>query len=72
MKLLDFLEDIKKNQDEVVHYCCTHLLSKKYNLVDDSVDNETLKELFVNYDNFTKSLNDTGNAILEQFFIITE
>ncbi len=48
MKLSDFLEDIKKNQDEVVHYCCTHLLSKKYNLIDDSVDNETLKELFVN------------------------
>ena len=67
MKLSDFLEDIRKNQNEVVHYCCTHLLSKKYNLIDDSVDNETLKELFVNYDNFTKALNDSAGIIYKKY-----
>jgi hypothetical protein len=67
MKLLDFLEDIKKNQDEVVYYCCSHLLSKKYDLSVDSVDNETLKDLFVNYDNFTKSLNDSAGIIYKKY-----
>ncbi len=67
MKLLDFLEDIKKNQDEVVYYCCNHLLSKKYNITEDSVDEETLKVLFVNYDNFTKSLNDSAGIIYKKY-----
>ena len=67
MKLLDFLEDIKKNQDEVVYYCCNHLLSKKYNIEVDSVDDETLKELFVNYDNFTKALNDSAGIIYKKY-----
>ena len=59
MKLSVFLEEIKKNQEEVVYYCCNHVLSKKYNINEDSVDNDVLKDLFVNYDNFTKSLNDS-------------
>ena len=67
MKLLDFLEDIKKNQDEVVYYCCSHLLSKKYDISVDSIDSETLKELFVNYDNFTKSLNDSAGIIYKKY-----
>ena len=67
MKLLDFLEDIKKNQDEVVYYCCNHLLSKKYNITEDSVDEDTLKVLFVNYDNFTKSLNDSAGIIYKKY-----
>ena len=38
MKLSIFLEDIKKNQEEVVYYCCNHLLSKKFDINNDSVD----------------------------------
>lgn len=67
MKLSDFLEDIKKNQDEVVYYCCNHVLSKKYNIDEDSIDNEILKDLFVNYDNFTKALNDSAGIIYKKY-----
>ena len=42
MKLSIFLEDIKKNQEEVVYYCCNHLLSKKFDINNDSVENEIL------------------------------
>jgi hypothetical protein len=67
MKLSVFLEDIKKNQEEVVYYCCNHMLSKKYNINEDSVDNDTLKNLFINYDNFTKALNDSAGIIYKKY-----
>jgi len=67
MKLSNFLEDIKKNQNEVVYYCCNHLLSKKYDISKDSIDDEMLKELFVNYDNFTKALNDSAGIIYKKY-----
>ena len=67
MKLSVFLEEIKKNQEEVVYYCCNHVLSKKYNINEDSVDNDVLKDLFVNYDNFTKSLNDSAGIIYKKY-----
>ncbi len=52
MKLSMFLEDIKRNQEEVVYYCCNHILSKKFDISSDSAESEVLKDLFVNYDNF--------------------
>ena len=67
MKLSVFLEDIKKNQEEVVYYCCNHVLSKKYNINEDSVDSDVLKNLFVNYDNFTKALNDSAGIIYKRY-----
>jgi len=67
MKLSDFLENIKNNQDEVVYYCCNHLLAKKYNVNEDSLDDETLKSLFVNYENFTKALNDSAGIIYKRY-----
>ena len=67
MKLSVFLEDVKKNQDEVIYYCCNHVLSKKYNIDEDTVNEETLKDLFVNYDNFTKALNDSAGIIYKKY-----
>ncbi|MFA9374637.1 MAG: hypothetical protein ACERKK_10820 [Poseidonibacter sp.] len=67
MKLSEFLEDIKQNENEVVYYCCNHLLSKKYNVADDALEEDVLKELFVNYDNFTKSLNDSAGIIYKKY-----
>lgn len=63
MKLADFLQDIKENEKPVVQYCCNHLLSKKFNIEEDSLDDDELKELFVNYSNFEKSLNDSAGVI---------
>jgi hypothetical protein len=67
MKLSDFLNDMKNTEEEVVFYCCNHLLAKKFNVNEDSVDNETLKELFVNYENFTKALNDSAGIIYKKY-----
>lgn len=67
MKLSDFLKNIKSTQEEVVYYCCRHLLSKKYDIDNDSVDEDTLKELFINYNNFTKSLNDSAGIIYKKY-----
>ena len=67
MKLSDFLVDIKQSQEPVVYYCCKHLLSKKYNVEEDSLDDETLKELFVNYEKFNTALNDSAGVIYRQY-----
>jgi len=67
MKLSMFLEDIKRNQEEVVYYCCNHILSKKFDISSDSAESEVLKDLFVNYDNFTKALNDSAGIIYKKY-----
>lgn len=67
MKLSSFLEDIKNNQEEVIYYCCNHLLSKKFDVLNDNVEESTLKELFINYDTFSKSLNDSTGIIYRKY-----
>ncbi len=67
MKLSEFLADIKNTEEEVVYYCCNHLLSKKYNIEEDSLDEETLKSLFVDYDNFTRALGDSAGTIYRKY-----
>ena len=67
MKLSIFLEDIKRNQEEVVYYCCNHILSKKFDISNDTIENEVLKDLFINYDNFTKALNDSAGIIYKRY-----
>ena len=67
MKLSVFLEDIKQNQEEVVFYCCNHLLSKKFDITKDDIEEENLKNLFINYDNFAKALNDSAGIIYKKY-----
>jgi len=67
MELSIFLETIKKNQKEVVYYCCNHILSKKFDVINDDIEENILKELFVNYENFTKSLNDSAGIIYKKY-----
>jgi len=67
MKLSNFLKDIKNNEDEVVYYCCKHLLSKKFDVDNDSVDENELKEMFVDYSNFSKLLNDSAGIIYKKY-----
>ena len=67
MEISVFLENIKKNQDEVVYYCCNHILSKKFDVNKDSLEDSVLRELFVDYDNFTKALNDSAGIIYKKY-----
>jgi len=67
MEISVFLENIKKNQDEVVYYCCNHILSKKFDVNKDNLEDSVLRELFVDYDNFTKALNDSAGIIYKKY-----
>ena len=67
MKLSSFLQDIKENEKEVVYYCCNHLLSKKFDVENDSVTDDKLKEMFVDYNNFSKLLNDSAGIIYKKY-----
>ncbi len=67
MRLASFLKDIKENEQEVVYYCCNHLLSKKFDVENDSLDDNELKEIFVDYNNFSKLLNDSAGIIYKKY-----
>lgn len=67
MKISDFLDSVKNTKDEAIYYCCQHILSKKYDVKNDSIDEAKLKEIFVDYENFTKLLNDTAGVIYRKY-----
>lgn len=67
MKLSTFLENIKENHEEVVYYCCNHILSKRFDVKEESIEDEVLKDLFVNYEKFTKALNDSAGIIYKKY-----
>jgi hypothetical protein len=67
MNLSIFLENIKNNQNEVVYYCCNHVLSKKFDVNNDNVEENILKDMLVNYENFNKSLNDCAGTIYKKY-----
>ena len=67
MNLSVFLENIKNNQNEVVYYCCNHVLSKKFDINNDDVEENVLKDMFINYENFNKALNDCAGTIYKKY-----
>lgn len=67
MNLSEFLNNIKETEKEVVAYCVEHILSKKFDIENDTVEEETLKELFVDYANFNKSLADKVGVIYKKY-----
>ncbi|MEN8717517.1 MAG: hypothetical protein ABF301_02500 [Sulfurovum sp.] len=67
MKLSDFLNDIQNNNKEVIYYCAKHLLSKKYDVENDSIDEEELKSLFTDYSTFSTLLNDSAFEIYKKY-----
>ena len=67
IKLSEFLNDIKATEEEVVAYCVEHILAKKCNIDEDSMDEETLKEMFVDYNMFNKSLADSIGVIYKKY-----
>lgn len=67
MKLSDFLNDIKNNNKEVIYYCAKHLLSKKYDIENGSVNEDELKALFTDYTTFSTLLNDSAFEIYKKY-----
>ncbi|APW65667.1 MULTISPECIES: hypothetical protein [Arcobacteraceae] len=67
MKISEFLNNLKVNEQEVVHYCCNHLLSKKFDVENDSLTQDEIKELLLDYGNFNKYLNDSAGTIYRKY-----
>ncbi|MBD3831079.1 MAG: hypothetical protein IE890_11435, partial [Arcobacter sp.] len=44
-----------------------HILSKKFDVNKDNLEDSVLRELFVDYDNFTKALNDSAGIIYKKY-----
>jgi hypothetical protein len=67
MKISEFLNNLKANEPEVVHYCCNHLLAKKFDVQNDSLTQDEIKELLLDYTNFNKYLNDSAGVIYRKY-----
>ena len=67
MKISEFLNNLKANEPEVVHYCCNHLLAKKFDVENDSLTQDEIKELLLDYTNFNKYLNDSAGIIYRKY-----
>lgn len=67
MKLSDFLKEIEEKQMQIVYLCVSHILKKQYNIENDNVDYDILKEFFVNYSNYDRYLNDYANTIYNRY-----
>jgi hypothetical protein len=67
MKISEFLNNIKTNEPEVVFYCCNHLLSKKFDVENDSLTQDEIKSLLLDYTNFSKYLNDSAGTIYRKY-----
>lgn len=66
MKKEQFLEQIKQNNDEIIYLCAKHMLDKIYEN-DQEIDENTLKDIFANYKNYHKYLNDFAGVIYNRY-----
>jgi len=67
MKLEDLLTQIDKSCSKLAYFCSIHMLKKRFNIEEDSLDIDLLKDFFINYDNYEKLLNDYGSVIYNKF-----
>jgi len=67
MKISEFLANVKETEKEVVYYCCNHMLSKKFDVENDSLTQEQIKELFLDYNTFNKLLSDSAGTIYRKY-----
>lgn len=67
MKISDFLNDINKNCSEIAYLCAVHILEKLYDIETDEIDNAKIIELFEEYSNYTRYLNDYAGTIYRKY-----
>ena len=67
MKLSKFIEDIKSKESDIVYLCVIHMLEKVYNIEEEEILLDELKEFFINYVLYDKYLNDYASVIYKQF-----
>lgn len=67
MELEYFLLKVEKKCSKITYFCAIHMLEKRFNIKNDSLEEDILKEFFIDYDNYEKLLNDYGNVIYNKF-----
>ena len=67
MKISDLLDDIKQNCSEIAYLCAEHILEKLYDIEADEIDDAKIIEIFEEYGNYTRYLNDYAGAIYRKY-----
>lgn len=67
MKLTLFLEELENNIPKIAHFCAIHMLEKKYDLENVSLERNELKIFFTDYSLYQKYLNDYAGIIYNKF-----
>ena len=68
MKIIDFLDEIKKNCSEITHLCIEHTFKKIYtNIHNDTDDKKNLLDIIENYPLLLKYLNDYAGVIYRKY-----
>ena len=67
MKIKEFLGNIESNCSKIAYFCSIHMLEKNYDLEKDDLEIDSLKEFFINYNNYEKFLNDYAGVIYKKF-----
>ena len=65
MELESTLKDIEKKCSKVAYLCVVHMIDEKFNNKD--IENISLKDFFINYENYEIFLNDYINVIYNKF-----
>ncbi len=72
MNIDQLLKDIEKNCKEITYLCAKHILEKLYDIENDTIEEKELIELFSNYTNFQRYLNDYAGMIYKRYFSSVE
>lgn len=67
MKIIDFLSNLTNKENELIFLCAKHMLNKNFNIEEDELSEDELKEFFINYNNYDKYLNDYANIIYKRY-----
>lgn len=67
MKLANFLSILHKDEREIVYLCAKHMLEKKHDIQKDELEENQIKEFFIDYNNYDRYLNDYANIIYKKY-----
>lgn len=67
MNIRHFLDDIRSNCSELTYMCVNHILEKQFDVHKDTLHEDDVMDIFANYGNFQKYLNDYAGVIYRKY-----
>jgi len=67
MRISEFLNNIEHSCSEISYFCAKHMLNKFYDISEDDISEDELKDFFANYSIYLKYLNDIAGKIYRQY-----